>query len=157
SPPTASSEPISCSRPCFPPPHSGSPSSARSISQAISSFEDGIRRRRPTRVMRVILRRHVLQSMFALALAACTERTSPSAASSDGGPALTSIKFQLDWVPEPEFGGFYAARNDGAFAKEGLDVTIAGGGAGVPVVQMVAMGKADFGIAGADEVLIARA
>jgi NitT/TauT family transport system substrate-binding protein len=63
----------------------------------------------------------------------------------------------LDWVPEPEFGGFYAARESGAFQSHGLNVEIRGGGAGVPVVQMVASGKAQFGIAGADEVITARA
>jgi len=66
------------------------------------------------------------------------------------------VKLALNWVPEPEFGGFYAARESGAFSKEKLDVEIQGGGAGVPVVQMVATGKAEFGIAGADEVLTAR-
>ena len=60
-------------------------------------------------------------------------------------------------MPEPEFGGFYAAREIGAYKAEGLDVEIQGGGAGVPVVQMVATGKAELGVAGADEVLIARA
>ncbi|MBV9947145.1 MAG: ABC transporter substrate-binding protein [Myxococcales bacterium] len=63
----------------------------------------------------------------------------------------------LDWLPEPEFGGFYAARATGAFADRGIDVEIRGGGAGVPVLQMVATGKVEFGIAGADEVLTARA
>jgi NitT/TauT family transport system substrate-binding protein len=60
-------------------------------------------------------------------------------------------------VPEPEFGGFYAARESGAWKEQNLEVEIQGGGAGVPVVQMVAAGKAEFGIAGADEVLTARA
>lgn len=67
------------------------------------------------------------------------------------------VVLALDWVPEPEFGGFYAARESGAFRKQGLNVEIRGGGAGVPVVQMVATGKAQFGIAGADEVITARA
>jgi NitT/TauT family transport system substrate-binding protein len=59
-------------------------------------------------------------------------------------------------VAEPEFGGFYAAQAQGAFRAEGLEVAIQGGGAGVPVVQLVASGKVDFGIAGGDEVLVAR-
>ncbi len=67
------------------------------------------------------------------------------------------VVLALDWVPEPEFGGFYAARESGAFARHGLDVEIRGGGAGVPVVQMVASGQVQFGIAGADEVVTARA
>ena len=68
-----------------------------------------------------------------------------------------SSKLVLNWVPEPEFGGWYAAREMGAFKKRGLEVEIQGGGAGVPVLQMVASGQADFGITGADELLIARA
>ncbi len=70
---------------------------------------------------------------------------------------LVPVKLALNWVPEPEFGGFYAAREQGFFKRAGLDVTIQGGGSGVPVMQMVATGQVDFGIAGADEMLTARA
>lgn len=76
---------------------------------------------------------------------------------SGAGSGKQKVKLALNWVPEPEFGGFYAARDTGAYGKENLDVEIMGGGAGVPVVQMVATGQAEFGIAGADEVLTARA
>jgi NitT/TauT family transport system substrate-binding protein len=72
------------------------------------------------------------------------------------GARATPVKLALDWVPEPEFGGFYAAREGGAFGRGGLDVEILGGGAGVPVVQMVAAGRADFGVVGADELINAR-
>jgi NitT/TauT family transport system substrate-binding protein len=70
---------------------------------------------------------------------------------------VTHVKLQLNWVPEPEFGGLYAARESGAYTKQGLDVEIASGGPGSPVVQLVAGGQADFGVAGADDVVIARA
>jgi NitT/TauT family transport system substrate-binding protein len=70
--------------------------------------------------------------------------------------ASTPLTLALDWVPDPEFGGFYAAREGGAFARHGLDVTIQGGGAGVPVLQMVATGRAQLGVVGADEVITAR-
>ncbi len=78
-------------------------------------------------------------------------------AAAETKPALTKVKLALNWVPEPEFGGFYAAREGGAFSRQGLDVEILGGGAGVPVMQMVATGQMDFGIVGADELLTARA
>lgn len=74
-----------------------------------------------------------------------------------GPPTGAGVVLVLDWVPEPEFGGFYAARESGAFARHGLTVEIRGGGAGVPVVQMVAGGQAQFGVVGADEVITARA
>ncbi|WP_206079534.1 ABC transporter substrate-binding protein [Polyangium spumosum] len=74
-----------------------------------------------------------------------------------GGAPAGKVKLTLNWVPEPEFGGFYAAREGGAFKRAGLDVEIMPGGAGVPVMQMVASGKSDFGVVNGDEVLIARA
>ena len=66
------------------------------------------------------------------------------------------IKLALNWVPEPEFGGIYAAKQTGAFEKHGLDVDIQPGGAGTPTWQLVATGKVDFAVASADEVIIAR-
>jgi NitT/TauT family transport system substrate-binding protein len=67
------------------------------------------------------------------------------------------VSIALNWVPEPEFGGIYAARESGAFAKHDLDVDIKPGGAGAPTWQQVASGKVEFGVASADEVVIARA
>ncbi|MET0405784.1 MAG: ABC transporter substrate-binding protein [Cystobacter sp.] len=72
-------------------------------------------------------------------------------------PAVESVKLTLNWVAEPEFGGFYAAREQGHFKRHGMEVTIQGGGSGVPVLQMVATGQVDFGISSADEVITARA
>jgi len=62
------------------------------------------------------------------------------------------IRLALDWKPEPEFGGFYAA----GFEKHGLDVEILPGGAGTPTVQMVGAGSAEFGIVAGDELIVAR-
>jgi NitT/TauT family transport system substrate-binding protein len=93
-----------------------------------------------------------LLATLALLVLGCSK-----AAPTTGADGTQKVKLALNWVPEPEFGGFYAAKEGGAFAAEKLDVEIQGGGAGVPVVQMVATGQADFGIAGADEVLTARA
>lgn len=93
-------------------------------------------------------RRVVLSLLLvALALAAACKPSAPGAA---------PVKLALDWVPEPEFGGFYAGREAGAYRKAGIDIEILGGGSGVPVVQMVATGRADFGVVGADELISAR-
>jgi NitT/TauT family transport system substrate-binding protein len=62
------------------------------------------------------------------------------------------IRLALNWKPEPEFGGFYAA----PYASHGLDVEILPGGVGTPTVQMVGAGSAEFGIVGADELIVAR-
>lgn len=101
-----------------------------------------------------MFRRQILTLAFISLVA-----TSCSKTKSDNGAAGTTqkVKLVLNWVAEPEFGGFFAARDTGAYTKHGLDVEILSGGPSVPVVQMVATGRADFGIAGADEVLLARA
>jgi len=88
----------------------------------------------------------------------CGKKTQSNSGAPDaGGPAQTKVVLALDWVPEPEFGGFYAARESGAYKRHGIGIEIQGGGAGVPVLQMVATGRADFGTVGADELLTARA
>jgi NitT/TauT family transport system substrate-binding protein len=72
--------------------------------------------------------------------------------------AFSQIKLRLtlDWKPEPEFGGFYAAQQTGDFAKHGLDVTLKSAGEGAPTWQLVATGKTEFATTAADQVLIAR-
>ena len=62
------------------------------------------------------------------------------------------LRLALNWKPDPQFGGFYAA----PFEKHGLDVEILPGGAGTPTVQMIGAGSAEFGIVSADELVLAR-
>jgi NitT/TauT family transport system substrate-binding protein len=68
------------------------------------------------------------------------------------GKASRKIRLALNWKPEPDFGGFYAA----PYQKYGLDVEILPGGAGTPTIQMVGAGSAEFGIVSADELVVAR-
>lgn len=69
-----------------------------------------------------------------------------------GKSSSQKIRLALNWKPEPEFGGFYAA----PYQKDGLDVEILPGGAGTPTIQMVGAGSAEFGIVAADELVVAR-
>ena len=64
----------------------------------------------------------------------------------------SKIRLALNWKPDPQFGGFYAA----PYAKHGLDVEILPGGAGTPTVQMIGAGSAEFGIVSADELVVTR-
>jgi NitT/TauT family transport system substrate-binding protein len=104
--------------------------------------------RAPLRVAAVLL-------VAACSTEACSKH-SGERASADAGPVGTKLKLVLNWVPETEFGGFYAAREAGAYRRQGLEVEIMGGGAGVPVLQMVATGRVEFGTVGGDELVIAR-
>jgi NitT/TauT family transport system substrate-binding protein len=69
---------------------------------------------------------------------------------------LTKVSLLLNWYPEAEHGGFYAAQVHGIFEKYGLDVEIRPGGRTTLVPQELALGRIQFGIANADDVLMAR-
>lgn len=71
-------------------------------------------------------------------------------AQSDG---LTPVRLQLDWYPQPEHGGFFAAEMLGYYKAEGLDVALLPLPQYGSVAQQVASGKADFGLGSSDQIL----
>jgi NitT/TauT family transport system substrate-binding protein len=85
-------------------------------------------------------------ALLALLLACCA-----ACGRNDAG----TLALALNWKPEPEFGGLFEAERIGAFARRGLAVERTGG-PGAPVVQMVTAKQVAFGIASADEVVMAR-
>lgn len=91
-------------------------------------------------------------------IAGCSKETEPAqpASPASGSSSATKVTLALNWVPEPEFGGFFAAKQEGFYKQHKLDVDIKAGGAGTPVAQRVASGDVEFGIVSADEVLILR-
>lgn len=90
---------------------------------------------------------------LALLVAGCRDR----AAGPPAADARTRIRLQLDWVPEPEFGGVYAALARGHFAAEGLDVEVLKGGGNFAVPQLVASRQVEAGVMAADQLLAVRA
>lgn len=76
---------------------------------------------------------------------------------SSADPKLVPVTLQLNWFPEAEHGGYYAALVHGYYREAGLDVRILSGGPETPVVQQVARGAAMFGVVNADNVLFGRA
>lgn len=97
---------------------------------------------------------------MACLLAACGESGDPSTgATGAAGPrpaGAERVRLQLNWVPEPEFGGIYAAQREGHFRDEGLDVELVKGGPGVAAPQLAASGQVDFAVVGGDQVLTLR-
>ena len=67
------------------------------------------------------------------------------------------VRLALNWFPEAEHGGFYAAQIHGYYSTKNLEVEILGGGPDAPVIQRVATGGVEFGVTNADDVLYARA
>ena len=66
------------------------------------------------------------------------------------------IRLQLNWFPDAQHGGFYAALANGHYADEGLDVEILPGGPGANVEAKVDLGRVEFGIANAHRLLLKR-
>ncbi|NLH99648.1 MAG: ABC transporter substrate-binding protein [Chthonomonadales bacterium] len=81
-------------------------------------------------------------------------RQQPSDRSAD---SLAEVSLLLNWFPEAEHGGFFAADVHGFYAEEGLKVTILPGGPGASVAPRVATGAVDFGVENGDVLLLARA
>ncbi len=71
--------------------------------------------------------------------------------------ALFKMTVQLDWVAEPEHGGFYQAQARGFFKDEGLDVTLLPGGPNAAVMPSVAAGRVDIGQADSTNTLLQQA
>ncbi|PGZ94724.1 ABC transporter substrate-binding protein [Bacillus pseudomycoides] len=62
----------------------------------------------------------------------------------------------LDWFPNTNHTGLYVAKTKDYYKKQGLDVEIIQPGDNTSVEQMVASGKADFGVSYQENVTIAR-
>lgn len=65
------------------------------------------------------------------------------------------IRFQTDWFPQPEHGGYYQALAKGYYADEGLEVEIIKGGPNAQVMAGVATGRAQIGMTNGDDVIVA--
>ncbi|UUO07081.1 ABC transporter substrate-binding protein [Blastopirellula sp. J2-11] len=94
--------------------------------------------------------------LLLLTLLGCGTQENGDSQSDSDGPTLRKVRLALNWFPEAEHGGFYAAQQEGYFAEEGLDVEIIPGGPGVPVIQQVAQGNVEFAVANADQVILGR-
>ncbi|HEY1012087.1 MAG TPA: ABC transporter substrate-binding protein [Herpetosiphonaceae bacterium] len=111
------------------------------------------------RVLTSALRRCLSLAVIG-ALAACGGADSSTGTAP--APAKTAVGVQLSWFHSIEFAGIYEGIRQGSYAEAGLDVRVDDGGIGAdgtyidPVARVVG-GQAEFGVAGADVVLRARA
>ncbi|WP_338448555.1 ABC transporter substrate-binding protein [Niallia oryzisoli] len=96
-----------------------------------------------------------------LILAACSGQESSSSTTEEssaekGKQELKDVKLVLNWFAKAQHGGVYAAKENGLFEENGLNVTIEPGGPQVSSINMVASGNAEFGLAHADQIVMAR-
>jgi putative riboflavin transport system substrate-binding protein len=89
--------------------------------------------------------------LLALVVVACAGPSAPPSASAE----LRQVTLLLGFRPDVQFAPFYVAQQEGFYADAGLDVEIRHEQA--PDVQrLVADGQAEFGVADATDVMIAR-
>jgi NitT/TauT family transport system substrate-binding protein len=81
--------------------------------------------------------------------------SAPSASAPSGAAQMRQVTLLLGFRPDVQFAPFYVAQREGFYADAGLEVTIQHEPA--PDVQrLVASGDAEFGVADATDVMIAR-
>ena len=97
-------------------------------------------------------KRWAVVALLTAALAAVTGTTTPASAS----PKLTKVSIQLQWVPQAQFAGYFAALDLGYYKKAGLDVKLLNGGPQIVPGQVVAGGRAEFGVNWLTALLAAR-
>src|SRR5688500_12475808 len=99
----------------------------------------------------------VLILIIALVVAGCQAPTPspPASTSASASAELRPVTLLLGFRPDVQFAPFYVAQQEGYYADAGLDVEIEHRQA--PDVQrLVADGQAEFGVADATDVMIAR-
>jgi NitT/TauT family transport system substrate-binding protein len=82
-----------------------------------------------------------------------TETTKPAA---NTAPARDKVKLLLNWYPEAEHGGFYAALVHGLYEKHGLDVEVLPGGRTSAVTPELVLDRVQFGVGNADDIFLGR-
>jgi len=99
-----------------------------------------------------------LLAALAFGLAACGgDDEGGEPAGGEGTPAeMQDVTLQLKWVTQAQFAGYYAAKEQGYYEEEGLNVTIRPGGPDIVPEQVVLGGQAEFGINWLDNTLATR-
>lgn len=87
-----------------------------------------------------------------LLLAGCGEKTEPSA-----GPGKTEpLKVMLDWYPNADHAGLYAAKASGEYERAGLDVEFVTPPDAAAPLKLVQAGRVDLAISYEPDVMLAR-
>ncbi|MEM9040483.1 MAG: ABC transporter substrate-binding protein [Actinomycetota bacterium] len=79
----------------------------------------------------------------------------PAEDEADSGE-LTEVSLQLQWVPQSQFAGYFAARDLGFYEEVGLDVDIIDGGVDIVPATVLDSGAVDFAISWVPRGLVPR-
>jgi len=102
---------------------------------------------------------------FTLVAASCgnddDDTSEPAPAPATEAPApepmeMQDVSLQLQWVPQSQFAGYFAARDLGFYEDVGLNVTIVDGGLDIVPATVLDSGAADFAISWVPRGLVPR-
>jgi putative hydroxymethylpyrimidine transport system substrate-binding protein len=90
-----------------------------------------------------------------LGLAACGEKEEPAGSGTGGSPSA-SLKVMLDYLPNADHAGLYAAQAEGFYERAGLDVELTSPPDPAAPLKLLQAGKVDLAISYEPELLLAR-
>jgi NitT/TauT family transport system substrate-binding protein len=108
---------------------------------------------------RILLRLLAVGLALGLVASACGDDDDSDAGGDTteaGGGELTKVKLQLQWVTQAQFGGYFAALDQGYYEDMGLDVEIVEGGVDIVPQTQLASGAVDFAISWVPKALASR-
>ena len=97
-----------------------------------------------------------LRRVAAMAIATTMLLAACNAGGGSSAAALKPVRLQLQWLPQEQFCGYYAALDQGFYKDQGLDVTILPGAVDIVPATVVAAGNAEFGISWLPKALASR-
>jgi NitT/TauT family transport system substrate-binding protein len=106
-----------------------------------------------------VVRVAALAGVFILGAGACGSskaKTDAGGGTNAADGKMTPVKLQLQWFTQAQFGGYYAAVDQGYYKAEGLDVSILEGGVDIVPQKVLADGGADFAISWVPKALQSR-
>ncbi len=99
-------------------------------------------------------------TLTASACGGSDEEAEAGAGESEGGgeaaecESVDEVTLQLQWFAQAQFAGYYAAVDEGLYAKHCLDVTIVEGGVDIVPQQQLGSGAADYAISWVPKALV---
>ena len=93
-------------------------------------------------------------ALLALALAGCGEKPEPRSSTASGAP--DEMRVMLDYLPNADHAGLYAAQAQGDYAAAGLDVQLTPPPDPAAPLKLLRAGRADLAISYEPELLLAR-